>query len=67
MFHELLHSIQQCDPNREGIVDYLTWYYIKDSTMIDPYTLEDWREIKRTVGLSQIQQRLLTAGDCEEF
>lgn len=67
MFHELLHSIQQCEPNREGIVDYITWYYFKDSTVIDPYSLGDWREIDRTVGLSQIKRRLLTKGDCEDF
>ena len=67
MFHELLHSIQQCEPNRENIVEYLTWHYIKDSTVIDPYTLEDWREIERTVGLPKIKRRLLTKGDCEDF
>lgn len=67
MFHELLHSIQQCEPNRESIVEYLTWYYIKDSTVIDPYTLEDWREIEQTVGLPKIKRRLLTKGDCEDF
>lgn len=67
MFHELLYSIQQCEPNREGIVDYLTWYFFKDSTMIEPHTLEDWREIERTVGFSQIKQKFLTKGDCEEF
>lgn len=67
IFHELLHSIQQCEPNRESIVDYLTWYFFKDTTMIDPYTLEDWREIERTVNFSQIRQRVLTKGNCEEL
>ena len=44
LVHELLHSIQKCEPNREKIVDYLTYKLtglstqITESTFVPPAT-----------------------------
>ena len=67
IIHEFLHSIQKCRPNREGIVDYLTFKITGTKKYIEPYELENWLEIEKTNGYKKIKERLLTQGDCEEF
>lgn len=65
--HELLHSIQQCEPNREGIVDFLTYKITTESQYIDNYELADWQEIEETHSYKKIKTRLVSKGDCEDF
>ncbi len=67
LFHELLHSIQKCSPNREKIVSYLSWKILQDPTAIEEEIQHEWEEIEQQYGLAKIKQRLITEGDCEEF
>lgn len=67
IIHELLHSIQKCQPNREGIVDYLTCRISGGKEYIDQYELKDWQEIERTSSYQAIKDRLISEGDCEDF
>lgn len=67
VIHEYLHSIQKCSPNREGIVDYITYKITGNQVYIDPYDLKDWREIEKTYSYKEIKVRLLSEGDCEHF
>lgn len=65
--HELLHNIQVCDVNREGITDFITYKLTKNPDWIDPYTLDNWLEIERQLGFKMIKRRFLTEGDCEDL
>jgi hypothetical protein len=65
--HELLHSIQRCEPNREGIVDFLTYMITGNSQYIDTFELEEWQEIEKMVTYHQIKMKLTSEGDCEDF
>lgn len=67
IIHEIIHSIQECRPNREGIVYYITYKITGNLKHINPFELKDWQEIEKTTSYSKIKQRLLTAGDCEDF
>lgn len=67
IMHEFIHSIQKCEPNREGIADYLTYKITGNTKYIDPYDLNDWNDIERANGLKKIKERLFKEGDCEEF
>lgn len=67
LVHEFLHSIQVCDENREGIVDFITFRLTGNKKYIDTYDLANWLEIEGTNGFRVIKKRLLTKGDCEEF
>ncbi len=67
IIHELLHSIQSCEPNREGIVNYLTYKISGNLEFINEYVLEDWQEIERISSYLAIKNRLITEGDCEDF
>ena len=65
--HELLHSIQICSPQREGIVDYITYKLTGSRTCIDPYIKEDWKELERIHGFFLIKKQLLRKGNCEDL
>ncbi len=67
VLHEMLHSIQNCTPNRENIVDFLVYTLVGLNDSILPEVLTEWNEIEKSVGLKSIQTRLLSKGDCEEF
>lgn len=67
IIHELLHSIQLCEPNREGIVNYLTYKITRNLEYINPNLLSDWQEIEEMVSYNKIQEQLLHKGDCEDF
>ncbi|MFV2016352.1 MAG: hypothetical protein ACC656_13045 [Candidatus Heimdallarchaeota archaeon] len=65
--HELLHSVQKCSPNREGIVDYITFKITGVSSFMSSYHLANWQEIERTDSFEAIKDRLSNKGDCEDF
>lgn len=67
LIHELLHSIQQCLPNRERIVFYLTYKLTKVEEAIPIKLKNEWMEIEHQEGHDSIKNRLLTNGDCEDF
>ena len=67
LIHELLHSIQLCDPNHEKITDYITYKLTRDKLAIDSTTLKEWREIEKTYGFKRIKKRYILVGDCEEL
>ena len=70
LIHELLHSIQQCNPHRENIVQFLTFRIVNDPNnhdIIEPATLRDWLEIEKQKGFDHIKKRIIFPGDCEEF
>ena len=67
IIHEYLHEIQICESNREGIADYITYKLTGNRNYIDQYTLNNWQELEKVHGFKMIKERLLTAGDCEEF
>lgn len=67
IIHEYLHEIQICEPNREGIVDYITFKLTGNMNYIDQYTLDNWQELEKIHGFKKIKERLLSVGDCEEF
>lgn len=67
ILHELLHSVQVCEPHREGIVAYLTYKLLGNLNLINPLLRQDWEEIERQNGLDRIKNRLLQQGDCEDF
>jgi hypothetical protein len=65
--HELLHSIQKCDPKRETINFFICYKILEDSSRLTDSELKDWLEIEKNVGFEKIKHRLLTPGHCEEF
>ena len=65
--HEILHSIQKCNPNREGITDYLTYLITKNTSIIDPNAKEEWDHLTRTMKKKKLIERYLSDGDCEDF
>ena len=65
--HELLHSIQICNPRRENIVDYITFRLTNEAKFIDPLVKREWEEIEKIYGWERIKQRILIEGDCENF
>ena len=67
IIHEYLHEIQNCEPNREGIVNYITYKITGKKNYIDQYTLDNWKELEKVNGFKKIKERLVTTGDCEEF
>jgi hypothetical protein len=67
LVHELLHSVQKCDPKRENICDYLTYRITNDPTLMEGKVLSEWAEIERAHGLDQIKSRFLAEGNCEDF
>lgn len=67
ILHELIHSIQECSENREGIVYYVTYKLTKNKEHINDYLLKDWEEIEKIHGMKKIISRILKEGDCEEF
>ncbi|MHA1734069.1 MAG: hypothetical protein ACTSU5_19175 [Promethearchaeota archaeon] len=67
LIHELLHSIQECHPKREPIVQFLTYRLTRDASTINGDLRGEWEEIERQTGLSGIKERLLKPGDCEDF
>lgn len=67
LIHECLHSIQECSPNRERIVEYLTYKLTGDTNELLTARLKEWVEIKRSIGLKKIIDQLLLQKDCEEF
>lgn len=67
LLHEMLHSIQKCESNRENIVDYLVYKLTGQKDSILPEILTEWIEIEKSNGFKSIKQRLLLEGDCEEF
>ena len=67
ILHEMIHSIQICQPNRENINDYICYRLLKDDGFIDQSIIIEWKEIEKTVGFKKILNRIITQGDCEEF
>jgi hypothetical protein len=65
--HEFLHSIQKCETNREGIVDYLTYRMTGNQQYLDVYELVDWQELEKSVSLKKIKEKLISIGDCQDF
>ena len=65
--HELLHSIQRCKPNRENIVDYITYKLTGLTNQILDDILQEWNEIEKSIGFKVIVKQLLIEKDCEEF
>lgn len=65
--HELLHSIQVCSPNREDIVDYISYKLTNEAKFIDPALKREWEELERIYTWEKIKHRLLIAGNCEDF
>ena len=45
LIHELLHSVQKCDPKRENICDYLTYRITNDPTVMEGKLRTEWAEI----------------------
>jgi len=39
VLHEMLHSIQNCTPNRENIVDFLVYFFIRNLDMLKNHPL----------------------------
>jgi hypothetical protein len=70
IIHEFIHSIQLCRPNREHIVEFLTFKILqlrgKDIEYTDKRRLE-WEKICADVGFETLKKRLLFKGDCEDF
>ena len=67
LIHELLHSIQECSPHRENIVNFLVYKMLDNTDFIDQKVLKEWIEIQKTVSYKEIKERLLSEGDCEDF
>ncbi|MHA1944846.1 MAG: hypothetical protein ACXAC6_01190 [Candidatus Hodarchaeales archaeon] len=67
LLHEMLHSIQECDPNRENITDYLVYKLTGLQNDILPEILAEWVEIEKSFGFKRIKRRFITNGDCEDF
>lgn len=67
IIHEYLHSIQKCDPNRERIVEYITYKITSEKKGLSNGFIEDWMEIENNLGFNQVIARLMTEGDCEDF
>lgn len=67
IIHELLHSVQLCNPHRHNILDYISFKLTKDARFIDPLLIREWEEIERTHTWENIKQRIFMTGDCEDF
>lgn len=67
LVHELLHSIQKCEPNREKIVDYMTYKLTGISTNILVDIIKEWKEIENSYGIKKIKQQILLKKNCEEL
>ena len=67
VIHEILHSIQKCYPNTEGIVNFITFLLTNTKSSISKKKLKEWKEIQKTNGKKAIFNRLVVPGDCEEF
>lgn len=67
IIHEYLHSIQKCEPNRERIVEYITYKITGEKNGLSDSFTEDWKGIEINMGLDKILAKLQTKGDCEEF
>lgn len=67
LVHELMHSIQKCTPNREKIVDYLTYKLTSLKNQIPEETLREWTDIEKTYSFKVIVNQLLEEKDCEDF
>ncbi len=65
--HELLHSIQKCNPKRENICDYLVYRITNDPTIMESNLRLEWAEIEHVHGLDKIKSRFLSDGNCEAF
>ena len=67
IIHEYIHSIQKCNPNRERIVEYITYKITGETNGLSTGFIQDWMEIEKTIGFEKIITTLLSGGDCEEF
>jgi hypothetical protein len=67
LIHEMIHSIQNCAPNREHIVDYITYRILKKEAPIEQNVLLEWTEIESSHKFSKIKKQILSDGDCEDF
>ena len=67
LVHELLHSIQRCSPNREKIVDYLTYKLTGLTNQITDDILQEWKGIEKSLVFKTIVKQFLNEKDCEEF
>lgn len=67
LINEFLHSIQLCSPNRERIVEYLTYKLTGDSNELLTARLDEWTEIEKSLGLKKILSQLVKLKDCEDF
>ena len=67
IIHEYLHSIQKCEPNREKIVEYITYKITGEEKGLSNAFIKDWEEIEKKVGYQKIINRLVNEGDCEDF
>ncbi|MFV2015223.1 MAG: hypothetical protein ACC656_07345 [Candidatus Heimdallarchaeota archaeon] len=65
--HELLHSIQKCNPKRENINFFICYKLLNDDSRLTPSQLKDWLEIEKMVGFEKIKEQFLTSGHCEDF
>lgn len=67
IIHELLHSIQNCDPNRENIVEYITYKLTGEENGLNQSFINEWTGIEQKIGMQKISQQLLKEKDCEVF
>ena len=52
IIHELLHTIQICSPNREGIIYFITYKLTHNNAHINSFLLRDWIEIEKIMALN---------------
>ena len=67
IIHEYLHSIQKCEPNREKIVEYITYKITGEEKGLSNAFIKEWEEIEKKEGFQKIINRLVNEGDCEDF
>ncbi len=67
ILHEMIHSFQQCRPNRENIIDFISFKLLNDSSFIKADVLHEWKEIEKDVGFKAILNNIQSNSDCEEF
>ena len=67
IIHEYLHSIQKCEPNREKIVEYITYKITGEEKGLSNAFIKEWEEIEKKEGYQKIINRLVNEGDCEDF
>lgn len=65
--HELLHSIQVCNPHRDDILDYISYKLTDDVRFIDPVLKREWGDRERIYTWKRIKARILRDGDCDDF